>query len=62
MPPQSPSNGAPLAQERALSLITEALDLLDAHGGSAQAAAHLDMAAQTLREDLASKDRPEPDG
>lgn len=34
---------------RALQLITEAMDLLDAHGTDPQAAAHLAMAQQSLR-------------
>jgi hypothetical protein len=36
--------------ERATALVTEALDLLDAHGSSPEAAAHLAMAQQKLRE------------
>ena len=52
MPPEPSDDHLPTVRERALSLIIEALDLLDAHGGSAKAAAHLDMAAQTLRDDL----------
>ena len=37
------------ATTRAKALVTEALDLLDAHGGSAPAAAHLELALQELR-------------
>lgn len=36
------------ANRRALELITEALDLLDAHGGSAEAAAYLELAREKL--------------
>lgn len=39
--------------ERAVLLVTQALDLLDAYGGPAEAAAHLDLALRTLREDAA---------
>lgn len=42
------------AIKRALALVTEALDLLDAHGGPPDAAAHLDLAMRRLREVLAS--------
>ena len=38
------------ANRRAASLVTEALDLIDAHGGPADAAAHLELALQKLRE------------
>ncbi|HEY0628677.1 MAG TPA: hypothetical protein VGD23_05055, partial [Sphingomicrobium sp.] len=34
--------------ERALQLVTEAMDLLDAHGSDPQAAAYLAMAQQQL--------------
>lgn len=44
------------AARRAAALVTEAMDLLDAHGGSPVAAAHLALAQQKLREDL-SKER-----
>ena len=43
------------AVQRAAMLVTEAMDLLDAHGGSPVAAAHLAMAQQKLREELAKK-------
>ena len=43
------------AVKRALLLITEAMDLLDAHNGPPEAAAHLDLAQQILR-----KVGPEP--
>lgn len=43
------------AVERALSLTTEALDLLDAHGGPPEAAANLELALEVLREARASK-------
>ena len=42
------------AVRRALSLVTEAMDLLDAHGGAPDAAAHLAMAQQRLRQALAN--------
>ena len=38
------------ALDRAARLATEALDLLDAHGGPPDAAAHLQMALIRLRE------------
>jgi len=41
------------AAERALALIMEALDLLDASGACPDAAAHLDLASRRLRGDLA---------
>lgn len=40
------------AIRRASSLVSEALDLLDAHGGPAEATAHLDLAIQELRDHL----------
>ena len=39
-----------VALRRAAALMSEALDLLDAHGGPAEAAAHLDVALQRVRE------------
>jgi hypothetical protein len=39
---------------RALSLTTEAMDLLDAYGSDAEAAAYLALAQQQLRKTLAS--------
>jgi hypothetical protein len=39
---------------RALQLVTEAMDLLDAHGVAPDAAAHLAMAQQQLRQAIAS--------
>jgi hypothetical protein len=36
--------------KRALLLVTEAMDLLDAHGASPEATAHLAMAQQKLRQ------------
>lgn len=38
------------ATRRALSLVTEAMDLLDAHGIAPDAAANLAMAQQQLRQ------------
>jgi hypothetical protein len=40
------------ATRRALALVTQAMDLLDAHGGPPDAAAHLAMAQQQLRQAL----------
>ena len=40
------------ALKRAATLMTEALDLLDAHGGPADAAAHLDLALHRVREEV----------
>jgi hypothetical protein len=40
---------------RAQTLVVEALDLLDAHGGPAQATVHLELALQELR--IANKQR-----
>jgi hypothetical protein len=37
---------------RTLSLVTEAMDLLDAHGEAPDAAAHLALAQQVLRKSL----------
>jgi hypothetical protein len=44
------------AMKRALQLATEALDLLDAHGGPAEAAVHFELARQILRDRLAQAD------
>ena len=38
------------AVRRAAILVTEAMDLLDAHGGAPDAAAHLDLALESLRQ------------
>lgn len=38
--------------KRALELVTEAMDLLDAHGASPHGAAHLAMARQAIEDDL----------
>jgi len=35
---------------RAAMLVTEAMDLLDAHGGPPEASAHLDLALVSLRQ------------
>jgi hypothetical protein len=40
------------AIQRALQLVTEAMDLLDAHGAVPDAAAHLALAQQQLRSAL----------
>jgi hypothetical protein len=40
------------AIERAAALVTEAMDLLDGHSASPEAAAHLAMAQQKLREGI----------
>ncbi|MBW0007786.1 MAG: hypothetical protein JO335_08760 [Sphingomonas sp.] len=40
------------ALKRAVTLVTEAMDLLDAHGCSPDAAAHLAMAQQEMRRAL----------
>ena len=37
------------ATQRAQALVAEALDLLDAHKGAPEAAAHLELALQELR-------------
>ena len=42
-------NVAAAAVERALVLVTEAMDLLDAHDGPPDAAAHLSLAQERLR-------------
>ena len=48
-------NGVPRDQvlKRALELVTEAMDLLDAHGGDPKAAAYLALGQQQLRRTLA---------
>lgn len=38
------------AVHRAALLVTEAMDLLDAHGGPPEASAHLDLALVSLRQ------------
>ena len=40
--------------KRALQLVTEAMDLLDAHGSEPQAAAYLALAQQHLRTTLSN--------
>lgn len=40
------------AIRRAMELVIAAMDLVDAHGGPADAAAHLDVALHKLREAL----------
>jgi hypothetical protein len=37
---------------RALQLVTEAMDLLDAHGGPADVASHLSLAQEGLRREV----------
>jgi hypothetical protein len=44
------------AIKRSLALVTEAMDLLDAHDGPPDAAAHLAFAQQRLREVVAKPD------
>jgi hypothetical protein len=44
------------AIKRAVAMVSEAMDVLDAHGGPAEAAAHLDLALQVLRSDARSDD------
>ena len=46
---------AQAATARARALVTEALDLLDAHGGRPEAAAHLELALQELRKAATTK-------
>ena len=41
--------------KRAAALVTEAMDLLDAHGVAPEAAAHLAMAQQQLRQVIHSE-------
>lgn len=41
------------AMTRALKLVTEAMDLLDAHGGPPDASAHLAMVQAQLRQAIA---------
>lgn len=45
------------AIQRALVLVSEALDLVDGHGGPPEAAANLGLALQILRETQRSKSR-----
>jgi hypothetical protein len=44
------------AVRRAATLVTEAMDLLDAHGGAPEAAAHLDLALASLRQRIGGSD------
>ena len=53
---RSEKNG--LAIQRALSLVTEAIDLLDAHNGPADAAAHLSVAQEYLRQETSARRLP----
>lgn len=46
------------AVERALALVTEAMDLLDARGGPPDAAAHLSLAQERLRRAIRHSKRP----
>lgn len=52
---QDDENRRTHAIRRAIERVTEALDILDAHGGPAEAAAHLDLALQKLREAIGKK-------
>ena len=52
MLPPSREDDAVRAIERAITLITRALDLLDAHADCPVAAAHLDLALRCLRQRL----------
>ena len=45
----SKENRRAAALHRALALVTEAMDLLDGHGGPPDVAAHLELALQGLR-------------
>jgi hypothetical protein len=45
------------AIERALTLVTEAIDLLDAHDGPADAATNLALAQDRLRQAMRSSSR-----
>jgi hypothetical protein len=46
------------AIKHALALVSEALDLLDAHGGPVDAAAHLNMAQARIRQALQESSGP----
>ena len=46
------------ALRRAIALVSEAIDLLDAHGGCPEGAAHLDLGLQELRREYS---RPQAD-
>lgn len=48
------------AVRRALSLMTEALDIIDASGKCPEAAAHLDLALRRLRERLSAPPDSDP--
>jgi hypothetical protein len=48
---------SPAQLERALTLIAEALDVVDARGDCPEAAAYLDLAARSLRQQLAAPSR-----
>ena len=48
----TPESAGDAAARRAMILIAEAMDLLDAHGASPDAAAHLDLALQCIRRSL----------
>jgi len=50
MPGSSTPKRRDAALKRATALMTEALDLLDAHAGPPEATAHLDLALQKVRE------------
>ena len=52
---KSETAGRTSAIKRALRRVTEAMDILDAHGGPPDAAVHLEFAQQKLGEEL-SKD------
>ena len=45
------------AIERAVALVTEALGLLDAHDGPPDAAAHLSLAQERLRQAIRSDEK-----
>ena len=53
-------DGREAGLKRAHALMTEALDLLDAYGGSQPAAAHLALALNELRETSHAQDTESP--
>jgi len=55
MPVESTEQNSGSAISRAIALVTEAMDLLDAHEGPPDAAAHLALAQQLLRQAIQKK-------
>jgi hypothetical protein len=57
----NPKEVRSLALNRAMALVTEALDLLDAHADCPDVSTHLDFALRRLRQEIAGNSTPQPE-